>query len=81
MAEKIKLELDYTDMVMVEWALEDFRKEATTHITALQNKDGPKNPERATLIKIYENRARHAKRIMHLVGAELNKEHTREQSE
>lgn len=71
MTEKIKLELEYSDMVLVEWALEDFRKNASEFVTQLQSKDGPRNPERATLMKIYNNRIRNAKRIMHEVGAVL----------
>lgn len=68
-AERVTLELDYADMVLVEWAISDFIDSARSRITKLQS---AKLEEERLLRRIYANRIRAAKRVKDQVGASLD---------
>lgn len=68
---KVSVELTYADMATVEFALVDFLEDAKRKVTHLQDKSGPKNPERAALIRMYQNRIKKANYLLGEVGATL----------
>lgn len=68
---KVSLTLTYADMSTVEFALYDFLEDARRKVTALQSKDGSKNPERAALVRAYQNRIKKANYLLGEVGTTL----------
>lgn len=67
----VTLTLTYADMATVEFALVDFLEDARSKVTALQHKEGERDQERATLIRIYQNRIKKANYLLGEVGATL----------
>lgn len=72
--DKIKLELEYGDVTILEFCLIDFIDEAKSQVTKLQNKegDGALNPHRRELTKIYQNRIRNGKRLLGVISSKLD---------
>lgn len=68
---RVTLELTYADMAMVEFALINLLDEARDKVTHLQDKEEAPTPDRATAIKMYNNRIRKAKHLVSEVGAVL----------
>jgi len=70
----VGLDVTYSDMSVIEFALVDFIDNSRKQITSLQDKNENNDiPRRKELIKIYENRVKKAKYVLGHVSVVMDK--------